>query len=174
LSLSISTVIFCLEIVDEGWFYLGPAATSSSRHSGKGVVVQEIVPHTLVDLAGWEQVWNDIGSGNSTAFALWRGIAPGPDYVSLCSFLTRSHIPPSPEQTKGIKAIHKKALDTAFGDPEIWTDKGTGARLDGAVWEVSGQGSLTLIETGAFVAVGAHNTRPEVFVLDAAMIDELN
>jgi hypothetical protein len=154
--------------VEDDWFYLGPAATNNSKHPGRGTIIQEIIPGTLVDVAGWEKVWSDVGSGNSTAFALWRGIPPSPDYVAVCSFFTRTHEPPSAEQSKGIKAIRRDVVVTGFGDPEIWTDKGTGARPDGAAWEVSGQGSLRRIETGAFVAVGEHNSRPvDVSVLDA-------
>ena len=146
------------KLVPEGWFYLGPAATNSSNAPGTGVVVRELEPGVLVDVADWIQVWNDAGSGTSTDFALWRGVGPTPDYVVVGGFFTRSHNKPSLEEARGIKAIHKLALRNTGPGSQIWTDKGSGADEDGAIWSIS---TLGVVPTGAFVPVRGYDSPPQ-------------
>jgi hypothetical protein len=137
---------------------LGPGASNSPSSIPYGIVVKEIVPGTLVDVVDWRQVWNDAGSGAKTDFALWQGVSPSPEYICLASFFTRSHQKPSPALTKGIKAVHISALGPAYAKFEIWTDRGSGARQDGAVWQVGT--TKDVIETGAFVAVRGYGNPP--------------
>ncbi|KIK05616.1 hypothetical protein K443DRAFT_90842 [Laccaria amethystina LaAM-08-1] len=142
----------------DGWFYLGPAATNSGNIPGTGIVVRELEPGVLVDVADWIQVWNDTGSGDSTDFALWRGEGPTPDYVVVGGFFTRSYNKPSAEETRGIKAIHRLALHNTTPGSQIWTDRGSGADEDGAIWSIS---SFGVVPTGAFVPVRGYNNPPQ-------------
>ncbi|KAG8819011.1 hypothetical protein FRC19_010191 [Serendipita sp. 401] len=143
-----------------GYYYFGPAATNASTQQRFGLIVKELVKDTLVDIDQWNQVWNDHGSGTSTDYALWRGSCADPNYVALASFFTRSHNPPSVNDTQGIKAVHKDVLISAAAYPEIWNDKGTGANEDGSVWGVDGGPTPKSIETGAFIAVSGYFAPP--------------
>jgi len=154
--------------LEAGWFYLGPSATNSDQNPGPGVIVRELVPGTLVDVVGWQQVWNDSGSGNKTDFALWRGVAPNPDYVVVGGFFTRSQSPPSREEAQGIKAVHRDALVQARAVQETWNDSGSKSRSDGAVWTIGGGGGAAAVPTGAFVPVQGYNNPPsDVYALKA-------
>ena len=142
---------------------MGPGASNSPSSIPYGIVVKEIVPGTLVDVVDWpgRQVWNDAGSGASADLALWQGVSPSLEYICLASFFTRSHKKPSPALTaltKDIKAVHINALGPAYAKFEIWTDRGSGAKQDGAVWQVGT--TKDVIETGAFVAVRGYGNPP--------------
>lgn len=157
--------------VGAGWYYLGPAATNSGNQPGVGIVVRELEPGALADIADWVQVWNDAGSGAETDFSLWRGVAPSPEYVVVGGFFLRSHDKPSASDTKGMKAVRKEYLVTAAPGKQIWTDGGSGARQDGAVWSVSTTGNVDALDTGAFVPVGAYNSPPSpVFAFDRSKV----
>ncbi|EDR03514.1 uncharacterized protein LACBIDRAFT_191523 [Laccaria bicolor S238N-H82] len=144
--------------LSEGWYYLGPAATNNSNTPGTGIVVRELEPGVLVDVADWTQVWNDTGSHNKTDFALWRGVGPTLDYVVVGGFFTRSHNKPTTDEAKGIKAIHKSALHSTGPGSQIWTDKGSKAKEDGAIWGIS---TIDVVPTGAFVPVAGYNNPPQ-------------
>lgn len=146
------------QIVSDGWYYLGPAATNSSSVPGTGIVVRELESDVLLDVDDWIQVWNDAGSGKSTDFALWRGVGPSSNYIVVGGFFTRSHNKPTAEQTRGIKAIHKDALRDTSAAVQIWTDHGSSAAADGAVWTISNSG---VFATGAFIPVKGYNNPPE-------------
>lgn len=139
-----------------GLFYLGPGATNNNDPNKYGLIVEELVPGSLVDVDEWEQVWNDAGSGASTDYALWRGKSTHPDYIALASIFTRSHDKPTAAETEGIKAIHRSVLGIAEADPPIWTDRGSGSKQDGSVWAVEVDEDPNLIQTGAFIATSGY------------------
>jgi hypothetical protein len=103
-------------------------------------------------------VWNDAGSRKPTDYALWRGVGPSLDYVVVGGFFTRSHNKPTAEEARGIKAIHRRALHNTAPGSQIWTDKGSGAKEDGAVWSISPFG---VVPTGAFVPVRGYDNPPQ-------------
>ena len=145
-------------MVSDGWYYLGPAATNSGNTPGTGIIVRELEPDVLVDVADWIQVWNDAGSGKSTDYALWRGVGPTIDYIVVDGFFTRSHDKPTAQDARGIKAIHRLALHNTAPANQIWTDQGSGADQDGAIWGIS---SIDVVPTGAFVPVRGYNNPPQ-------------
>ena len=153
-----STDATTTNLVSEGWYYLGPAATNNDNTPGTEIVVRELEPGVLVDVADWIQVWNDTGSHKKTDFALWRGVGPSPDYVVVGGFFTRSHKKPTAQEAKGIKAIHKLALHNTAPGSQVWTDKGSKAKEDGAIWGIS---SFGVVPTGAFVPVKGYNNPPQ-------------
>ena len=146
-----------IKLVSEGWYYLGPAATNSDGTPGTGIVVRELEPGMLVDVADWIQVWNSAGNSGSADFALWRGMGPTPDYVVVGGFFTRSFNKPTTQEARGIKAIHKLALHNAEPGRRIWTDEGWTAKENVAVWGISSSG---VVPTGAFVPVKGRNNPP--------------
>ena len=57
-----------------------------------------------------------------------------------------------------MKAIHKLALHNTAPGSKIWTDKGSGAKEEGALWSISG---FSIVPIGAFVPVRGHNNLPQ-------------
>lgn len=129
------------------------------------------MPNTLTDIKSWTQEWCDAGSGQPTDYSLWRGVPAGPEYVVLGSFFVRSHSPPTAADTRGMKAVHRDVLVSISASDEIWTDAGSGARQDGAIWSGSALAKTGVHETGAFVAVkGYNNPPPSVYVINACTV----
>lgn len=175
-SCSTRTVEIYAISVEPGWHYLGPSATNGSDDA-VGIIVKDnssdgSILHPVGD---WNEVWNDAGSGKSTDFSLWRGVPlleDSFDYLVLGGFFVRSHDKPSPEETAGIRAIRKDVLELVQAGREVWNDAGTGARLDGAVWDISVAGHLDAINPGHFIPVPGHNIRPnDTFGIDRTKVD---
>jgi hypothetical protein len=153
-----------------GWYYLGPAATNGSNDA-YGVIVRELVPYTLGQVDDWVQVWSDAGSGKGTDFSLWRGIPENPNHVVLGGIFVRSHNKPTIDETRGIRTIDKDLLVKVKADSEVWSDKGSGAKADGAVWDISTAGILQAINPGAFIPVNGYNNPPAtVYALDSTKV----
>lgn len=151
--------------MENDWYYFGPAA-SKGHKDATGVVVKEVTSHDSTFQAlgeiDWEQVWNDKGSeGNSTDYSLWRAIPKDPvNYVAVGGFFMRSHNKPTSKDAAGMRAIHRDLILTVGPGKEVWTDAGSKADEDGAVWSISVAGNLDALETGAFVPVKGHNKPP--------------
>ncbi|KAF9462830.1 hypothetical protein BDZ94DRAFT_1290096 [Collybia nuda] len=153
-----------------GWFYLGPAATNTANKPS-GIIVREIVPGTLGSLVDWTQVWKDSGSGNSTDYALWRAVPEKSDHIAFGGFFTRNYNKPTIDDAKGIKTLPRDLVEKVAANPEVWTDAGSGASADGAVWGISTVGHVRAIGTGAFVPVRGYNAPPsDIYALNGNQI----
>ncbi len=136
----------------QDWFYLGPCATNSAKKTDLGLIVKEIVPGTLADIVEWKPVWSNAGAWKANSYSLWRGVPPSPDYVVLGDFFVRHADQPTSEECKGMKAVRKDACTVATFGKRIWTDAGTGAKQDTAIWEISDDKNPELLLSGAFIA----------------------
>lgn len=164
------TIILIYGSVTDGWYYLGPAATNGSNDA-YGVIVRELVPHTLGQVNDWVQVWSDAGSGKDTDFSLWTGIPENPNHVVLGGIFVRSHNKPTIDESRGIRTIDKDLLINVKAFPEVWNDKGSGANADGAVWGISTVGKIQAINPGAFTPVNGYNNPPAtVYALDSSKV----
>jgi len=162
--------------LEEGWYYLGPAANNGNSHGSPGVVVKAAGGmRVLAPITEWTMVWKDAGSGKPTDYALWRGlpaVADCIDFIVIGGFFVRTHNAPTQDDSRGMMAVHKDALVTVRPGSEIWNDAGTKASQDGAVWEISTEGHLQAISTGAFIPVDGHNNPPRAtYALDRNRID---
>jgi hypothetical protein len=160
-----------------GWYYLGPAANNGESGGSRGVIVQPAgEKRVLAPITDWEQVWNDYGSGKPTDYALWRGLPAEADrtnFIVIGGFLVRSYNKPTTGDSYGMMAVHKDALVQASHGREIWNDAGTKANMDGAVWEISTEGHLQAIGTGAFVPVQGYDNPPRgTYALDRHRIQD--
>jgi hypothetical protein len=142
-------------LVESGWYYLGPGANNGQLGGTNGIVVKPTESTKVISpIVDWENVWDDGGSGNKTDFSLWRGVPAfedRQDFVGLGSFFVRRNTKPTAEEAAGMVAVHKDLLVHANLGTKIWDDDGTGAKRDGRVWDVSTQGIVRGIYTGAFV-----------------------
>ena len=81
--------------------------------------------------AGYEQVWNDSGSGASRNGAVWRAV-PELGYRCLGMVVTNGTAP----ATDAVQCIHQSmAVPGTVGDL-IWWDQGSGANNDFSSWKV--------------------------------------
>jgi hypothetical protein len=164
--------------LERGWFYLGPAATNGSGDA-VGLIVKDLSSdgHILRPIGekDWIQVWNDAGSGKPTDYSLWQGVPRIKDranYVVLGGYFNRSHNMPTAVEAAGIRAIHKDVLKLVKPGREVWNDKGTGAKLDGAVWDISVAGQLDAINPGYFIPTPDHDTPPvNTFAIERTKIE---
>jgi hypothetical protein len=161
--------------VDPGWHYLGPAATNGPDDV-VGIIVKDKSTNgsILRPVGDWIKVWDDHGSGKGTDFSLWRGVPRDEDrvnYVVLGGLFIRSHNKPTTGESAGIRAIHKDVLKVVLAGREVWTDAGTGADKDGAVWDISVKGQLDAINPGYFIPVPGHNIKPvDTFGIDRSKV----
>ena len=168
--------IYPIISVESGWHYLGPAATNGSNDA-VGIIVKDNSSDgsILRPIGDWVKVWDDSGSGKSNDYALWRGVPRDEDrvhYIVLGGFFIRSHNKPTTGESAGMKAIHKDFLKIAQAGREVWNDAGTGAKNDGAVWDISVAGTLDTINPGYFIPVPGHNLRPsETFGIDRNKVE---
>lgn len=161
--------------MEQDWFYLGPSATNRANQIGFGLVVKEIVPGILADISEWELVWSNAGARKANNYSVWRGVPPSPDYVVLGDFFTQGAEQPTPRECKGMKAIRKDVCALATFGMQIWTDKGSGAKQDCAVWEISDGGNQALLLSGAFIAsIGYNKPARTAFALNSKKVSYEN
>ncbi|KAF8909607.1 hypothetical protein CPB85DRAFT_744245 [Mucidula mucida] len=74
----------------------------------------------VADVAGWEKVWDDAGSGKQRDYSLWRGVAANDNYLVIGGIFSTNegYAPPTEEQTRGIRAIRK---DLVVMDTSVWS-----------------------------------------------------
>ena len=153
--------------MEPGWHFLGPAATNGSNDA-VGIIVKDNSSDgsILRPIGDWVKVWDDSGSRKSfepVTHALWRGVPRYEDrdnYVVLGGFFVHNNKKPAAGECAGMKAIHKDFLKIAQAGREVWNDAGTGAKNDGAVWDISVAGSLDTINPGYFIPVPGHHLPP--------------
>lgn len=157
--------------MEQDWFYLGPCATNNAKQKTHGLIVKEIVPGTLADIVDWELIWSNAGAFNRNSYSLWRGVPASPDYVVLGDFFVRSSDPPTAEECKGMKAVHRDACVVASFGERIWKDSGSGAKKDGSVWDISNGRNKDSLPSGVFIATAQHN-QPETtpFAINAKKV----
>ncbi|KAF9021037.1 hypothetical protein BDZ89DRAFT_1071837 [Hymenopellis radicata] len=122
--------------LENGWYYLGQGAESNMSRAPQGIIVHALEDDALRDVASWEKVWDDAGSGKKRDYSLWRGVPPNDNYVVVGGIFSVNpgYAPPDSVQTRGIKAIRRDLL--VFDDTfSVWNDAGTGARKDGSAWK---------------------------------------
>jgi hypothetical protein len=117
-------------------------------------------------------VWDDNGSGAGSNFALWAAVPEDPNYVALGGFFVRSYDKPTIDQTRGMKTIRSDLVTKVMPGREVWVDQGTGATMNGAVWNISTVGNLKALDAGGFIPVQGYQNPPEdVFAIDRSKIN---
>jgi hypothetical protein len=123
-------------VVPDGYHALGDVAVSGSRDAPSfSVPVIKESTLALVEPIGYELLWSDEGSGSDSedsgkGISLWHGIAPaGYTCLGVYAFTGYTQIP----KTNATRCIHDDYL-VAGERSMIWTDAGSGADLDAAIW----------------------------------------
>ncbi|MCJ7435867.1 MAG: Vps62-related protein, partial [Anaerolineales bacterium] len=96
------------------------------------LVVRELTPGALAEPEGYEEIWNDKGSGADLDGSFWQPIAPlGYRCLGVVAQLT--HNPPNRPDIRCVK--NELTVPGRLGSL-IWNDKGSGAKRDFAAWLV--------------------------------------
>ncbi|KAJ7436158.1 hypothetical protein B0H11DRAFT_1727456 [Mycena galericulata] len=165
-------------LLKQGWYYLGPGASSGSP--GRGYIVAAAEDGALADIVQWECIWTDAGSGLKRYYSMWRGVAPK-GYVALGGIFVNgtNGYPqqPSSDLTHGIKAIRRDLVKNLaevsnYSQWQVWNDHGTKARDDCSAWDVSSSGSGAAYITGAFTPQAGWQAPPRdvCFVFNSARV----
>lgn len=83
---------------------------------------------------GWTQVWNDHGSGGKNDGSIW--IAQAPDgYIAIGAVAVAGYDAPNLSNYRCVR--YDYAVSAAAGD-QIWTDQGSGAKMDVSLFKIQG------------------------------------
>ncbi len=94
-----------------------------------------LVPGSLSPPEGLTLIWTDAGSGANVDFSFWRMECPA-GFVALGDVAAAGHgYPAGLKETLG--CVHEDLVRPALpGEPAIWTDAGSGADTDVALWPI--------------------------------------
>ncbi|KAK5996013.1 hypothetical protein PT974_04436 [Cladobotryum mycophilum] len=120
----------------------------------------------------WEKVWDDGGSGGKHDGAVWRAVAPA-GYRALGDVAWGGYGWPPMDAIWCVRSDLCSSM-AQLSDGAIWTDAGSGARMDLSCWPVipvsagvNGNESIPLL-TGNFLAYGHHH-RPDAAPFTVAL-----
>ncbi|KAG6918455.1 hypothetical protein DXG01_014332 [Tephrocybe rancida] len=159
--------------LDPGWYYLGPAANNGFPSPPiTGIIIKPEYGGVVAPIDDWELVWSNTGSGNKNDYALWRGLpANRVDFVVIGGFFTRSNQKPTAEDSRDMVAIHRDALIHVTHGKEVWSDRGSRARSDGTVWDISTDGFIDAVGTGAFIPVEGYYPPRDALTLNRRKLE---
>ncbi|XP_022094267.1 uncharacterized protein LOC110981208 [Acanthaster planci] len=140
-----------LASIPDGYYMIGQAAMPGKTSYRPGAPpsciflikpAQELDPPLVKPPVDYEPIWNDHGSGGREDGSFWRAIPPQ-NYVALGDIVVNGYDKPSPAFTRKYACIREDLgllLPAVLGEPSLWDDRGSGARRDGSLWEVKGDG----------------------------------
>eukprot|EP00979_Chaetoceros_neogracilis_P005290 scaffold952_cov172-Chaetoceros_neogracile.AAC.1 len=93
----------------------------------------------------FEVVWTDQSTGGSRDGQIYKAVAPH-GYVALSDVATHGDnssmkpgdVFPADKIDPKFRCVHKSLVERAKCGKLMWTDKGSGGKYDGAVWDISG------------------------------------
>lgn len=92
--------------------------------------------------AGWQMVWTDKHSGARMNGSIWSAVAPDKDYVCLGSVATQGYDHPN---IQNYACVHRCLVEPIPATNYIWSDKGTGADGNVAVYKLHNSNSFYAI-----------------------------
>ena len=120
------------------------------------VVVKDLSGDALKPPTGFEQVWNDHGSGGTHDGSIWRPVAPD-GYVAMGLVVSGGYDQPSLDS---VRCVHESLVHRGTPGDALWSDAGSGAHLDFGSWEVvapdPAAGTLSLAP-GTFCGAGSYD-----------------
>lgn len=88
----------------------------------------------------YELTWDGKGSGGSYYGLFWRVNAPY-GYMAFGDIVTSNyHKPTASFSAKDAYIIHDLLAEESLNPEPLWTDRDSGAKKDGSVWQVGGNG----------------------------------
>jgi len=105
----------------------------------------------------YDLIWKDSGSGGKKDGAFWATENYEPGYCVLGDVVTGSHSRPT-TRAIAVKAIQSDALVNPSSFTRVWTDRGSGANWDVAVYRMNARSGYTCL---GGVAMRSHSTQPD-------------
>lgn len=118
---------------------------------GSVLVVKELESGALAYPTGFNLVYNDKGSGADLDGSFWEPIPPK-GYVAMGILCVRGYDQPP---TTSVVCLRSNLVVPSKVGSLIWSDKGTGAKMDGSFWNVVQVGG---IQTGLFAGASGHSS----------------
>ena len=139
-------VRFFQPVLPPGYSMLGGYA--QGNHDSPSGCVLAVRPRNdasnalLQPAVNWQQIWTDKNSGSNMDGSIWHPQAASPDYVCLGSVATQGYNRPNlPNYT----CVHKCLVEEVPVAGYIWSDAGTGASQNVAVYELHNSNSFYAI-----------------------------
>jgi hypothetical protein len=168
----ISVFQAAMDEIPDGYYIIGQVAVRQTNAEdvpvSSVILVKPSHPDLIKHPVNYHEEWNDKRSGGAKNGSFWRVNAPK-GYVALGDVVTNSYLQPSAAFTAKYACIREDLVVPGVLNPRcIWNDKGSGARLDGSVWQVDGPG------LAGFFKVENDYQKPAlpVFVLPAKTVQE--
>lgn len=161
-----------LAVVPDGYYIIGQVAVPchTSTVPPSSIILVKSEQPVIKSPVGYNLMWHDKGSGGSQDISFWQVLAPE-GYVALGDVAFPGYDKPSDHFTKKYACIKRELLAPGrLSDHPIWVDRGSGARLDGSLWQVENAGFFGGGLAGFFKANGNYN-RPDtqVYVFPVAI-----
>lgn len=132
------------------------------------VVVSPLTEDAIRPPIGYNQMWNDKKSGGKQDISFWQ-VVPPDGYVALGDVVNAGYAKPPDTFTAKYACIKRELLAPGIlNDTPIWTDRGSGASLNGSLWQVENEVSSPCGLAGFFKAASGYS-KPvaQVYVLPA-------
>lgn len=155
----------------DGYYSLGDVSMSSHTRPKLAFAVKAIASDALKKPTGYDEVWNDSGSGGDYDVKFWQPIAPS-GYTCLGHVAVGSYSQtPDRDWIRCVKTDYLKAGSYT----KVWDDTGSGADDDAGVWQASVvSGDEAGLAANTFITRQSHHVgSQQFFVLDKAKIDGL-
>jgi len=149
-------VKFFQPILPPGYSMVGGYA--QGNHHGPSGCVLAVRPMNdaskalLQPATNWRQIWTDENSGAQLDGSIWHPEAASPDYICLGSVAKQGYSKPN---LPNYACIHQCLVEEIPTAGYIWSDAGTGASQDVAIYE--------LHNSNGFFAVPSHNAPRTLF-----------
>jgi len=129
-----SPVSFWRPNITSGWSRVGHHISKGyGNPQGSTMLVRPRTNGAIADPSDYTLIWNDKGSEASQDGSVWRAVCKN-GYQALGDVTSSSHAKPA---TTEMVCVHESALVNANVGNAIWSDSGSGAKMDFASWEIS-------------------------------------
>ena len=113
---------------------------------------------------GYNLMWNDKGSGGRQDVSFWQVIPPA-GYVALGDVAYAGYNKPPSDFTNKYACIRQDLVALAnLSDQPVWTDKGSGAAMDGSIWQVQSGDKASDCGLAGFFKAQSNHSKPAIEV----------
>ena len=145
---------------EPGWYWVG----QSGNRDDKLIIVKPLVPGAIAPPLGYKRAWGDWGSGKDHGYSLHNIVARS-DYRPLGSIARlgtgrTDWKAPSGREVEYLVTIHRSLCTEGMIGGRIWHDGGTGADIDGSIWEIKPKNNEG-INAATFYCQNSHSKPPE-------------
>lgn len=138
-------------VVPKGHSMIGGYAQGNygSPH-GCVAVVRATGNALLAAPAGWKQVWSDKGSGSQKDGSVWQAMPASNDYVCLGAVGQAGYAQP---RIGSYACVHRCMVTGVTAANPVWTDEGTGARSQVAIYALPATNAMVALPTRKRTAI---------------------